>query len=264
MQVSISSPSCRCITGCSSGMFPSVAWIASWAGSSLALLIQRPCIIVGIFKPRRRGSLRPREALLDSTVARIPTLMPSSYTPRPFPPPPLVGVPTQFIIHQLRSLAPSYWNRPETSDCTIGTLYVRVTLMATDALSTHEVFPLELPTTPSSHEADVGNLSETLGNMTLDSDSARTPRASPTPERQRMNSTGTELPPWRALRDHVAMQVCRNRLLPQVELKVFLGPRRLSLFAFAATATVVDRPVAGHAQPRGTAPPSCSFRSRAV
>ena len=42
------------------------------------------------------------------------------FIPRPFPPPALADVPLEYIIDQLRRLAPHYWSRPETSDCTIG------------------------------------------------------------------------------------------------------------------------------------------------
>ncbi|RDX56417.1 hypothetical protein OH76DRAFT_1425823 [Lentinus brumalis] len=41
------------------------------------------------------------------------------FVPRPFPPPALADVPLEYIVDQLRRLAPHYWNRPETSDCTI-------------------------------------------------------------------------------------------------------------------------------------------------
>lgn len=42
-----------------------------------------------------------------------------SFNPRPFPPPSLAGVPTEYIVDQLHILAPQYWNKPETADCTI-------------------------------------------------------------------------------------------------------------------------------------------------
>ncbi|KAH9857234.1 hypothetical protein C2E23DRAFT_881696 [Lenzites betulinus] len=44
---------------------------------------------------------------------------PLPFLPRPFPPPALAGVPLEYIVDQLRRLAPHYWSRPETSDCTI-------------------------------------------------------------------------------------------------------------------------------------------------
>lgn len=43
----------------------------------------------------------------------------SQFEPRPFPPPSLVGVPIEYIIDQLHNLAPHYWDKPETADCTI-------------------------------------------------------------------------------------------------------------------------------------------------
>lgn len=43
-----------------------------------------------------------------------------SFNPRPFPPPSLAGVPTEYIVDQLRALASQYWNKPETADCTIS------------------------------------------------------------------------------------------------------------------------------------------------
>ncbi|KIY50748.1 hypothetical protein FISHEDRAFT_64394 [Fistulina hepatica ATCC 64428] len=39
--------------------------------------------------------------------------------PRAFPPPALSGVPDEYIVAQLRSLAPHYWRVNETADCTI-------------------------------------------------------------------------------------------------------------------------------------------------
>ncbi|KAI6045589.1 hypothetical protein EDC04DRAFT_2633938 [Pisolithus marmoratus] len=46
-------------------------------------------------------------------------MAPKSFSPRPFPPPALSGVPLEYIINQLHNLAPRYWNRPETADCII-------------------------------------------------------------------------------------------------------------------------------------------------
>ena len=136
--------------------------------------------------------------------------MSSSYTPRPFPPPPLVGVPTQYIIHQLRSLAPSYWNRPETSDCTIGTRYsVTVHLIRANAFHLSLVIPL-IPTPPSSREDDAGNITDALGNMTLDSNSQTPLRSSPPSEQEGVDSTESAVPPWRRTRDHVVMHVRLN------------------------------------------------------
>lgn len=41
------------------------------------------------------------------------------FVPRPFPPPGLTDVPVEYIVDQLRNLAPHYWNKPETADCTL-------------------------------------------------------------------------------------------------------------------------------------------------
>lgn len=38
----------------------------------------------------------------------------------PFPPSTLTDVPIEYVIEQLRSLAPRYWENPETADCTIS------------------------------------------------------------------------------------------------------------------------------------------------
>ncbi|KAF9265717.1 hypothetical protein L218DRAFT_832701, partial [Marasmius fiardii PR-910] len=43
----------------------------------------------------------------------------SSLVPKPFPPPSLVGIPLQYILDQLHLLAPRYWNKPATADCTL-------------------------------------------------------------------------------------------------------------------------------------------------
>jgi hypothetical protein len=43
----------------------------------------------------------------------------SAFVPRPYPAPSLAGVPKEYILHRLRHLAPHYWNKPETADCTI-------------------------------------------------------------------------------------------------------------------------------------------------
>ncbi|EIW84848.1 hypothetical protein CONPUDRAFT_134717 [Coniophora puteana RWD-64-598 SS2] len=46
-------------------------------------------------------------------------MSPLALQPRPFPPPTLTDVPVEYIFDQLRNLAPYYWNKPETADCTI-------------------------------------------------------------------------------------------------------------------------------------------------
>ncbi|KAJ7685632.1 hypothetical protein DFH06DRAFT_1029429 [Mycena polygramma] len=43
----------------------------------------------------------------------------SLFTPRAFPHPSLTDVPVEYIIQQLHSLAPQYWDRPDTADCTL-------------------------------------------------------------------------------------------------------------------------------------------------
>ncbi|KAF9647582.1 hypothetical protein BDM02DRAFT_3116794 [Thelephora ganbajun] len=43
----------------------------------------------------------------------------SAFVPRPYPPPSLAGVPNEYILNRLHHLAPHYWNKPETADCTI-------------------------------------------------------------------------------------------------------------------------------------------------
>ncbi|KAJ7749522.1 hypothetical protein DFH07DRAFT_746603 [Mycena maculata] len=43
----------------------------------------------------------------------------SLFTARAFPPPSLTGVPVEYIIDQLHNLAPHYWDKPDTADCTI-------------------------------------------------------------------------------------------------------------------------------------------------
>ncbi|KAF8844801.1 hypothetical protein BDN67DRAFT_893667 [Paxillus ammoniavirescens] len=54
---------------------------------------------------------------MDSTSNTSPPS--SQFTTRPFPPPALADVPVEYIMDQLHNLAPHYWNRPETADCTI-------------------------------------------------------------------------------------------------------------------------------------------------
>ncbi|KAJ6531638.1 hypothetical protein DFH09DRAFT_933519 [Mycena vulgaris] len=43
----------------------------------------------------------------------------SLFTARAFPPPSLTGVPVEYIIDQLHNLAPHYWDKPDTADCTL-------------------------------------------------------------------------------------------------------------------------------------------------
>ncbi|KAJ7864751.1 hypothetical protein B0H14DRAFT_3107489 [Mycena olivaceomarginata] len=43
----------------------------------------------------------------------------SLFTPRAFPPPSLSGVPVDYILDQLHTLAPQYWDKRDTADCTL-------------------------------------------------------------------------------------------------------------------------------------------------
>ena len=89
----------------------------------------------------RLASLARNSGALSSTY---PSLAPTRramhhvpFVPRPFPPPALADVPLEYIIDQLRRLAPHYWSRPETSDCTIGMLlllYLRMSYHLTQPL----------------------------------------------------------------------------------------------------------------------------------
>lgn len=45
---------------------------------------------------------------------------PSPLFPRQFPPPVLADVPMEYIVHKLHQLAPRYWDKPDTADCTIS------------------------------------------------------------------------------------------------------------------------------------------------
>ncbi|KAF9227736.1 hypothetical protein BS17DRAFT_774230 [Gyrodon lividus] len=62
-------------------------------------------------------SLSTRPVHMDSTPNTSPPS--SQFTTRPFPPPALADVPVEYIMDQLHNLAPLYWNRQETADCTI-------------------------------------------------------------------------------------------------------------------------------------------------
>ncbi|KAF9246365.1 hypothetical protein BU15DRAFT_85137 [Melanogaster broomeanus] len=64
-------------------------------------------------------STLPASAHMDSTPNTSSSPSPSQFTARPFPPPALTNVPVEYIMDQLHNLAPHYWNRPETADCTI-------------------------------------------------------------------------------------------------------------------------------------------------
>ncbi|GLB34801.1 hypothetical protein LshimejAT787_0203660 [Lyophyllum shimeji] len=69
-----------------------------------------------------RGSGEPMATCTPTyTSAATQECKPSmpSFEPRQFPPSSLEDVPLEYIIDQLRNLAPHYWNKPETADCTI-------------------------------------------------------------------------------------------------------------------------------------------------
>ncbi|KAJ3815426.1 hypothetical protein F5876DRAFT_85798 [Lentinula aff. lateritia] len=57
---------------------------------------------------------------------------------RPFPPPSLAGVPFDYIIEQLRDLAPSYWGNSESSDCTLVRLTTSPSLSTTRARPSYD------------------------------------------------------------------------------------------------------------------------------
>ncbi|KAF8517599.1 hypothetical protein BU17DRAFT_91766 [Hysterangium stoloniferum] len=48
-----------------------------------------------------------------------PMSSPTTFTPKPFPPPALKDIPESYIVSQLHRLASHYWDRPETADCTL-------------------------------------------------------------------------------------------------------------------------------------------------
>jgi len=73
-----------------------------------------------------RGS-SPGESMLSSACS--PMLLDDSppapaFIPRHFPPPALAGVPVEYIIHKLHQLAPKYWDKPDTADCTISKIFM--------------------------------------------------------------------------------------------------------------------------------------------
>ncbi|KAI0094069.1 hypothetical protein BDY19DRAFT_902734 [Irpex rosettiformis] len=67
----------------------------------------------------------PDESSLNSpgrlapSQARAPRRAMRCFVSRPFPPPALANVPVEYIIDQLHTLAPHYWSKPETADCSI-------------------------------------------------------------------------------------------------------------------------------------------------
>lgn len=68
---------------------------------------------------------------VNATNVQVPARVRASrramqfFVPRPFPPPALANVPVEYIIDQLHTLAPHYWSKPETADCTISACHVR-------------------------------------------------------------------------------------------------------------------------------------------
>ena len=75
------------------------------------------------FSPYNRSPFADPHPLSLSLLTASKTTMSSSasaFVPRPYPPPSLAGVPNEYILNRLHHLAPHYWNKPETADCTIG------------------------------------------------------------------------------------------------------------------------------------------------
>ncbi len=70
-----------------------------------------------------RGSGEPLNSIHTTWIPSTTSIPPASampaFEPRSFPPPSLAGVPVEYIIEQLHTLAPGYWNHPETADCTL-------------------------------------------------------------------------------------------------------------------------------------------------
>ncbi|KAK1236436.1 hypothetical protein PQX77_000317 [Marasmius sp. AFHP31] len=72
-----------------------------------------------------RGSGKPTLSLSMAVAHDVEgpssTIHPSSSSiaPKPFPPTSLAGIPLQYILDQLHLLAPHYWNKADTADCTL-------------------------------------------------------------------------------------------------------------------------------------------------
>lgn len=77
----------------------------------------RPAGVACTTDESSRPDTDPRYA---SAHARAPRRVMRSFVPRPFPPPSLANVPVEYIIDQLHTLAPHYWSKPETADCSIS------------------------------------------------------------------------------------------------------------------------------------------------
>ncbi|KAJ7461556.1 hypothetical protein FB451DRAFT_1044285 [Mycena latifolia] len=92
-----------------------------------------------------------------ASLSASPPLKPSDpistsslFTARAFPPPSLTGVPVEYIIDQLHNLAPQYWDKPDTADCT---LVIPVPHSRGKAGAT---FPLDLPAFSMSSDSGLG------------------------------------------------------------------------------------------------------------
>ncbi|KAJ7481160.1 hypothetical protein B0H11DRAFT_2157834 [Mycena galericulata] len=92
-----------------------------------------------------------------ASLSSSPPLKPSDpistaslFTARAFPPPSLTGVPVEYIIDQLHNLAPHYWDKPDTADCT---LVIPVPHPRGKAGST---FPLDVPAFSMSSDSGLG------------------------------------------------------------------------------------------------------------
>lgn len=72
----------------------------------------------------------------------LPRLRMCAFEPRHFPPPELADVPLVYILAQLRRLAPYYWCKPETADCTLSQSHFAELRSSSTNLSA----PLVIPT----------------------------------------------------------------------------------------------------------------------
>lgn len=73
-----------------------------------------------VSSPTLHASRRLHPASVTNVQARAPRRAMRCFVPRPFPPPALANVPVEYIIDQLHTLAPHYWSKPETADCSIS------------------------------------------------------------------------------------------------------------------------------------------------
>ena len=84
-----------------------------------------PCLVAtdSSLMLRTRNDLPPPPPSAGFRVEDArPTSSPPSllYIPRQFPPPSMKDIPMEYIINRLHDLAPQYWNKMETTDCTLG------------------------------------------------------------------------------------------------------------------------------------------------